>query len=689
MGKFTPIRRHLGPDLNAGWNWCIAHIVTCLFVVSLGPLTLLIALSQHGIGDGALAAIATIYGLSGLAWVGAQFVLTPDGAPPTMPWRALALVLIVEAQLLIVFIRQRWSLGIVVALVAMYLVLGNLVNRMRSRIDRAEDRGTSASIGLLPGLVVTALAIVGFVLTAKQVPHHRNAAVIGGMVLAIVVVLPLGLNLLSATLMRISARRWIVATVGAAIVVPAFIAMLLGTHTWKGSLAILLVVAVVMLGLVSNTQLDVVLVVIVIGVVGSVLPEQTLAPPYQPAATGHILASFGDSYMSGEGARTFFKGTDQAGGNQCRRAPTAWAALAVAPGHQTQTIFDLNSLAFVACSGAVTTNVETDGIPQGGTDATQIPEYQALQATSGTQGKQPSLAVVSLGGNDAGFSTIGQMCLAPGDCSPVLQQFVAYLPIVAHALETAYRNLHTAMPGVPLVAIPYPAPIDLTAKGCQIALSTNERRNLNDFLAKLDEAVEWAADREHVYFAGTMVDALRGHQLCDPKPGLNFVTPYSVSGAAAERFNPANWIHDSLHPNERGHGLMFCAFTRWLSGQSTSSAPGCGQLDLAMQRRGQSCGPPLAAPATPGQPCRLLALAPVENSPPQLGPPPPPGVTLAGLKKTANSFALSELADDVWPFALVPLGMIVGFALLWGAALGALREAVEELRRTRPARTSG
>jgi hypothetical protein len=60
-------------------------------------------------------------------------------------------------------------------------------------------------------------------------------------------------------------------------------------------------------------------------------------------------------------------------------------------------------------------------------------------------------------------------------------------------------------------------------------------------------------------------------------------------------------------------------------------------------------------------------------------------VTLDGLKKTAHAFALSELANDVWPFALIPLGMILGFALLWGAALGAARD----LLRRRRAETDG
>jgi hypothetical protein len=236
---------------------------------------------------------------------------------------------------------------------------------------------------------------------------------------------------------------------------------------------------------------------------------------------------------------------------------------------------------------------------------------------------------------------------------------------------------------VPIVAIPYPTPIDLTARGCQIALSTGERASLDGFLAKLDQAVQWAADRERLYFAASMVDALHGHQLCDRQAGLNFLKPYSISGAAGARFNPANWIHDSLHPNEVGHRLMFCAFANWLAGQPASTFSACTPPDVGPQRQGHNCRSPLTAPASPGQPCRLNAVAPAQPNPPVLGPLPPGNVTLDALKQQAHAYALSELANDVWPFALIPLGMIVGFALLWGAALGALGEEVQQRRTSR------
>ena len=126
--------------------------------------------------------------------------------------------------------------------------------------------------------------------------------------------------------------------------------------------------------------------------------------------------------MSGEGADIYYSESDQERGqhkNHCNRAPTAWAAMA----GQTSRLFD--SVAFLACSGARTYNVRHEVPPperartsktaQYNEPGTQLDQVDALKERLG-EDFNPSLVVISLGGNDAGFSTIGIMCLAPGDC---------------------------------------------------------------------------------------------------------------------------------------------------------------------------------------------------------------------------------------------------------------------------------
>ncbi len=118
------------------------------------------------------------------------------------------------------------------------------------------------------------------------------------------------------------------------------------------------------------------------------------------------IAALGDSYISGEGARQFFAGTDDPGSNSCRRAPTAYPYL-VAVDQEA-------SLEFIACSGATTEDVLSRGqhahsdpaIP-GGEEQIKLLERVAAET---------DVVLISIGGNDAGFGGIGQGCTLGGDC---------------------------------------------------------------------------------------------------------------------------------------------------------------------------------------------------------------------------------------------------------------------------------
>jgi GDSL-like Lipase/Acylhydrolase family len=164
---------------------------------------------------------------------------------------------------------------------------------------------------------------------------------------------------------------------------------------------------------VSNTHADIVAVLCVIVLLGlapaevSVTVARSLGAT-QPTPSGELLA-MGDSYMSGEGARTFISDTDEAGNDTCRRAPTAYAVLAI--GLEDQ----FNHLTFLACSGARTNNVlpqpgqksactpvQITPCAQNGELMTQVDQIKALVARP--QGYKPSLVILTIGGNDAGFA---------------------------------------------------------------------------------------------------------------------------------------------------------------------------------------------------------------------------------------------------------------------------------------------
>jgi hypothetical protein len=65
----------------------------------------------------------------------------------------------------------------------------------------------------------------------------------------------------------------------------------------------------------------------------------------------------------------------------------------------------------------------------------------------------------------------------------------------------------------------------------------------------------------------TVPGALEGLRLCDGRPadaGVNFLAAHSVLGTLEQSVNPANWVHNSLHPNARGHEAMRAAVVAWI-----------------------------------------------------------------------------------------------------------------------------
>jgi hypothetical protein len=54
--------------------------------------------------------------------------------------------------------------------------------------------------------------------------------------------------------------------------------------------------------------------------------------------------------------------------------------------------------------------------------------------------------------------------------------------------------------------------------------------------------------------------------------GVNFLAANSVLGSIEQSANPLNWVHNSLHPNARGHEAMRGAFVRWLDEGATTAA---------------------------------------------------------------------------------------------------------------------
>lgn len=289
------------------------------------------------------------------------------------------------------------------------------------------------------------------------------------------------------------------------------------------------------------------------------------------------FAVLGDSYISGEGADVYFDGTNWATKNsgefksQCRQAPTAWPMMLNPP--QTFDEGDLvgvpSRVAFLACSGALTADIRGFDNESDGRD--EFEQLELLSEATEAAGGPPMFVVVSVGGNDAQFSDVGKVCIAPFDCTGFVNDVAtAQLAIVGQNLRATYAEIRLAVGvDVPVIAVPYPRPIFKDSDCRGVTLTGPDRDAVNGFAAALDNEIRAAAAEVGVYYMHTMETSLEdtARQLCAPngQSGLNFFDLNPKAGSLWAALDPRNWTHNFIHPNERGHEAMTAAALRWLT----------------------------------------------------------------------------------------------------------------------------
>lgn len=233
------------------------------------------------------------------------------------------------------------------------------------------------------------------------------------------------------------------------------------------------------------------------------------APPAGGAVAAPDYVALGDSYASGTGTRSY---DPNAGG--CLRSPFAYPAL-WARAHPT------SSFSFAACSGATT-----------GQLAGQL---DALSADT-------DLVTVSIGGNDAGFSSVMVACQlrGPAACDRAItdaQRFIAeQLP---GRLDGAYAAIKERAGAAEVVVLGYP---QLFETGyCITSIDSGRRARLNAIADQLAAVTADRATAAGFIFADTR-GAFAGHRVCAPDPWLN---------------GPSWPVQESYHPNREGHARGF------------------------------------------------------------------------------------------------------------------------------------
>ena len=552
-------------------------------VISYGlSFVLLIVLAGNRLWWGAVVAAAALL-VTALRW-NPQLRDAPAGALPqrvtrlAVPWAMVILGAAATAWSLLGQPTDGWGFF---GLCTLILGVGQLLTLWRSLRGRARAGPEPRTWARLDGILrdrwwgvgialgcATAFA-AGVLMLGAGLSVGAVALIAGGVLLA-----PIPLSLLSEdALQRLGGRRrWMPLAGGVALV--AGIVWLIPVTDVDVRYLVLFGVALGLLvgAIASDTPADVWLVAAVVALLWSiaprgVTPDETVLPDQGET----VLVALGDSYMSGEGAREFYNGTNHEGVNACRRAPTAYAPLVVAR-EQADVPHDL---AFVACSGAKAKHIHE--VPQhrgepinGPSHGKGLPQLEHLDWLINGNGVTVAAAIVSIGGNEARFGLIGRSCISPGDCSELGHLFLNNLKQeVAPSIDKAYKKIRAYVgEDVPLLVVPYPIP--LNAEGCPTSILTaNEHRFIHGYVQELNGVLKRAAKDAGLYFLDDMATVLQDRKLriCDVPPGkaaINFFGLNPVDGMVDQRVNPQNWIHNSLHPNQRGHEVMGDTLQAWL-----------------------------------------------------------------------------------------------------------------------------
>ncbi|MET3960270.1 lysophospholipase L1-like esterase [Marmoricola sp. OAE513] len=229
----------------------------------------------------------------------------------------------------------------------------------------------------------------------------------------------------------------------------------------------------------------------------------------QPAhAAGASYVALGDSYASGVGTRSYISD-----GTSCQRSTLAYPSLIAANRGY--------ALTFKACSGAKVSDVTS----------TQL---SALSSTT-------RFVTISVGGNDAGFSSVLTECAKPGwasNCDGKIDTAQSYINgTLPSSLSTLYASIKSKAPNAKVVVVGYPRIFNGEDCNAGTFFSPAEETRLNAMADLINSKISAQASSKGFTFANP-TSRFVGHAVCDSPEWLNGLS------------NP---VSDSYHPNKTGH----------------------------------------------------------------------------------------------------------------------------------------
>ncbi|HET6449629.1 MAG TPA: SGNH/GDSL hydrolase family protein [Conexibacter sp.] len=240
------------------------------------------------------------------------------------------------------------------------------------------------------------------------------------------------------------------------------------------------------------------------------------------AAAGAIADNYvalGDSYSSGVGTKSFYEST-------CKRSEYAYPRLIARDRAGT-------SLTFRACSGATTSSVTSE-------------QLGSLSAAT-------NIVTITIGGNDAGFSSIVTQCALPWpwSCESELTSAEGFIRnTLPGRLSTLYSAIRSRAPNASVIVLGYPRlfmGVDCNAGTFFSGTEMSRMNSIADLLKTVTQERATAA-------GATFKDAIppfTGHAVCSSSEWLNGLS------------NP---VEESFHPNRTGHSSGYEPLVRSVIG---------------------------------------------------------------------------------------------------------------------------
>lgn len=267
---------------------------------------------------------------------------------------------------------------------------------------------------------------------------------------------------------------------------------------------------------------------------------------------------------------------------------------------------------FIACSGATTANIGammSTAKPQmasspvnvagGNTQDQDVFNFRRDQLGGG----DPDVVTIGVGGNDAGFKSIIERCLAAA-CGPAYEQSIINKinGDVYDNLSQTFDILRYEYPNSTILAFGYPQPISDNYDRCagNPLIDLEQTKWLHDtVLPTLNQAVSDAASYAGISYID-ITHALDGHQLCAANEWIN-----GLSRPVVESYHPNQDGHDGIaryvtnHYTD-GHGGLIVHNPPYAGNPLRPATVGAtGTIGNVTANAEQSCGTPQCVTAVP------------------------------------------------------------------------------------------